>query len=73
MRVSWAIEAFPGTCCRGVRAPEKRKLNSIICCAGVPAAGEINTPITRTRRHYPYTVAGLLPSPVTSKDARELG
>jgi pimeloyl-ACP methyl ester carboxylesterase len=33
-------------------AHEKRKLNSIICCPGVPVAGELSTtPITRTRRH----------------------
>ncbi len=35
------------------RPSEKRKLNSIICCAGVPVAVKINTPTTRTRRHYP--------------------
>ncbi len=36
IRASWADGVFPGKRSRDDRAPEKRKLNSIICYAGVP-------------------------------------
>ena len=33
MRVSWAVEAFPGKCSRDDRAPEKRKVRRAVAAS----------------------------------------
>jgi hypothetical protein len=73
MRVSWADYSFPGWWARDDRPSEKRKLNSVICCARAPVAGEINTPITALPGTRWHECCHDRSGPVISRDSGALG